>query len=98
MALCPKSYESVEKLWHPASYILFPLSGAAFLVDALPQAAQEFVLLLPMVHGTEFLREGYFGSKINAHYDLAYMTLLNVGLTLLGLAQTRKIGRILVPE
>jgi ABC-type polysaccharide/polyol phosphate export permease len=93
-----ESYESVDKLWHPASYILFPLSGAAFLVDALPEAAQKFVLLLPMVHGTELLREGYFGSKITAHYDLGYMAILNVVLTLLGLAQTRKLGRILVPE
>ena len=93
-----ESYESVEKLWHPASYILFPLSGAAFLVDALPQAAQKFVLLLPMVHGTEMLREGYFGSKITAHYDLGYMAILNIVLTLLGLAQTRRLSRILVPE
>jgi ABC-2 type transport system permease protein/capsular polysaccharide transport system permease protein len=26
-------------LGHPASYIMFPLSGAAFMVDALPAAA-----------------------------------------------------------
>jgi len=90
--------ETVEKLWHPAAYILFPLSGAAFLVSALPDAAQKFVLLLPMVHGVEFLREGYFGSQITAHYDIAYMALWNVILTLFGLAQTRKISRILVPE
>jgi ABC-type polysaccharide/polyol phosphate export permease len=85
-------------LWHPAAYILFPLSGAAFLVDALPEAAQKVVLLLPMVHGVEYLREGYFGSQITAHYDMAYMALWNAILTLLGLAQTRKISRILVPE
>ena len=90
--------ETVEKLWHPAAYILFPLSGAAFLVDALPDAAQKIVLLLPMVHGVEALREGYFGSAITAHYDLAYMALWNVVLTLLGLAQTRKLSRVLVPE
>jgi ABC-type polysaccharide/polyol phosphate export permease len=90
--------ETVEKLWHPAAYILFPLSGAAFLVSALPDAAQSFVLLLPMVHGVEFLREGYFGSQITAQYDIAYMALWNVILTLFGLAQTRKISRILVPE
>lgn len=90
--------ETVEKLWHPAAYILFPLSGAAFIVDVLPPAAQHFVLLLPMVHGVEFLREGYFGSKIVAHYDLTYMALFNVTLTLLGLAQTRKVSRTVVPE
>lgn len=90
--------ETVEKLWHPAAYILFPLSGAAFLVDALPAAAQQYVLLLPMVHGVEYVREGYFGSQVTAHYDLTYMSLWNIGLTLLGLAQVRKVSRSVVPE
>jgi ABC-2 type transport system permease protein/capsular polysaccharide transport system permease protein len=90
--------ETVEKLWHPAAYILFPLSGAAFLVDALPEAAQKYVLLLPMVHGVEYVREGYFGSQVTAHYDLAYMALWNIALTLFGLAQVRKVSRIVVPE
>lgn len=93
-----ESSELVEKLWHPTAYILFPLSGAAFLVDALPVTAQHYVLLLPMVHGVEFLREGYFGSKIVAHYDVAYMALVNTFLTLIGLAETRKVGRVVVPE
>lgn len=90
--------ETVEKLWHPTSYLLFPLSGAAFLVSALPQAAQEFVLWLPMVHGVEYLREGYFGSQITAHYDMTYMAFSNLALTILGLAQLRKISRTVVPE
>lgn len=90
--------ETVEKLWHPMSYILFPLSGAAFLVDALPVPAQEFVLLLPMVHGVEYVREGYFGSQIHAHYDLGYMALINVVLTVLGLARVRVLDRTVVPE
>lgn len=93
-----ESSEMVDKLWHPASYILFPLSGAAFLVDVLPKQAQNVVLLLPMVHGVEYIREGYFGSRIVAHYDLAYMALANVVLTLMGLAQIRKVSRVLVPE
>jgi ABC-type polysaccharide/polyol phosphate export permease len=90
--------ETVEKLWHPASYILFPLSGAAFLVDALPKAAQQIVLILPMVHGVEMVREGYFGSAIVAHYDLAYVVVANSLITLLGLAQVRKVSRTVVPE
>ena len=90
--------ETVEKLWHPASYLLFPLSGAAFLVDALPPAAQHLILYLPMVNGVEYLREGYFGSNIVAHYDLGYMALFNTVLTMLSLALTRKVGRVVVPE
>jgi capsular polysaccharide transport system permease protein len=93
-----ESSELVEKLWHPAAYLLFPLSGAAFLVDALPEAAQKVVLLLPMVHGVECLREGYFGSQMIAHYDLRYMALFNTALTLFGLAQIRKVSSVVVPE
>ena len=90
--------ELIEKLWQPLSYLLFPLSGAAFIVDALPPEAREWVLLLPMVHGVEFVREGYFGSKIIAHYDLTYMALCNTAFTILGLAQVDRVSKTVVPE
>ncbi|MBS7807670.1 ABC transporter permease [Variovorax sp. PCZ-1] len=90
--------EIIEKIWGPASYLLFPLSGAAFMVDALPPVAQEAVLILPMVHGVELLREGYFGSTFKAHYNIAYMALICTALTLLGLAKTRQISRLVMPE
>ncbi|MEP7300920.1 MAG: ABC transporter permease [Caldimonas sp.] len=90
--------ELVEKIWHPTSYLLFPLSGAAFLVDALPPRAQELVLLLPMVHGVELLRDGYFGSVIRAHYDLTYMAVICLCMSLLGMAEVRTVGRQVAPE
>ena len=102
LAVCLGSFseqsETIEKLWHPVSYLLFPLSGAAFLVDALPKQAQDAVLWLPMVNGTEYLREGYFGSQMTAHYDLIYMAICNLGLTIVGLAQLGKVSRTVVPE
>jgi len=75
----------VHRIWFPVSYILFPLSGAAFMVSALPPAAQDWILLLPMVHGTELIREGYFGHVVRTRYDLAYMGTANLLLTLTGL-------------
>jgi ABC-type polysaccharide/polyol phosphate export permease len=90
--------EVVEKLWHPAAYLVFPISGAAFIVDALPQSAQKIVLLLPMVHGVELLREGYFGSAVRSHYDIKYMIIVCSGLSLLGLAQLRIISNRVTPE
>lgn len=90
--------EVVEKLWHPTAYILFPLSGAVFMVDWLPKAAQDFVLLLPMVHGVELLREGWFGSSVRAHYDVEYFMVANLLLTLLALFQVRIVGRNVTPE
>lgn len=88
----------VEKLWHPASYLLFPLSGAAFMVEALPKAAQDFVLWLPMVHGVELVREGYFGSAVEARYDIGYMALCCLGLSLFALAALQIISRKVTPE
>ena len=90
--------ELVEKIWHPVSYLLFPLSGAAFMVDWLPPAAQKVVLLLPMVHGVEILREGYFGSAVRAHYDVAYMAIVCLCMTFIGLALVREAGRRVEPE
>jgi capsular polysaccharide transport system permease protein len=87
----------VERLWHPLAYILFPLSGAAFMVDWLPPFAQQMVLALPMVHGVEMLREGYFGGVVRTHYDMGYMASINLALTLLGLFLLRdaakRVGR-----
>jgi len=90
--------ETVEKLWHPAAYFIFPLSGAAYLVDTLPTSIQRLVLYLPMVNGVEYLREGWFGSRIVAHYDLGYLAWTNALLTLVGLAQVAKVSRNVIPE
>lgn len=68
------------------------------MVDALPQAAQDVVLWLPMVHGVELVREGYFGSAIKAHYDIGYMAICCTGLSLLGLAKLRAVSRQVIPE
>jgi capsular polysaccharide transport system permease protein len=91
-------FEVIEKLWHPVSYILFPLSGALFLVEWLPKAAREVVLWLPMVHGVEIIREGYFGNAMRAYYDISYMAATCLCLTLLGLALAKDVGRRVQPQ
>jgi ABC-type polysaccharide/polyol phosphate export permease len=85
--------EIVERIWGPVSYLIFPLSGAAFMVDWIPPAMQKVVLLVPMVHGVEMLREGYFGNLVHTHYDVIYMALVNLVLTLLGLALLRDAAK-----
>ena len=85
--------EIVERLWHPAAYLLFPLSGAAFMVDWMPANAQKVLLLLPMVHGVEMLREGYFGSVVPTHYDVGYMASCCLVLSFVGLYLVRQASR-----
>jgi len=82
-----------ELLWGPTAYIMFPLSGAAFMVDWLPANFQKVVLIFPMVHGVEMLREGYFGTVVRTHYDVSYLIGANVVLTLIGLLLARDAGR-----
>lgn len=85
--------ETVERLWAPASYLLFPLSGAAFMVDWMPPNFREVVLLLPMVHGVEMLREGYFGAAVRTHYDVGYMSICCLLFSLAGLFLVRGASR-----
>jgi ABC-2 type transport system permease protein/capsular polysaccharide transport system permease protein len=89
--------EVVDKIWHPVSYLSFPLSGAGFLVDALPKTAQKFFLYVPMVSGVEVIREGYFGSTIRAHYDVGYVVVVNAVLTLVALIRVRAIRHKIIP-
>lgn len=90
--------ELVDKLWHPASYLLFPLSGAAFLVAALPVFAQEIVLYIPTVHGVEMVREGWFGSQAQAIYDVSYLVSCNLVLSVMALMTQRWVAKRVVPE
>lgn len=90
--------EIVDKLWHPTAYLLFPLSGAAFIVDWLPPTAQKILLFFPMVHGVEILREGYFGSLVRSHYNIPYMISACLCLTVLAFAQERVVSKQVTPE
>ena len=83
----------VERLWTPISYLLFPISGAAYMVDWLPHKMQEIVLYLPMVHGIELMREGYFGGVVRTHYDMGYMALSCLILSTIGIYLAREAGR-----
>ena len=83
----------VHRLWHPAAYLLFPMSGAAFMVEWLPTKLQKVVLLLPMVHGVELLRHGYFGKAVPPHYDIPYMAKCCLILSLFGLYAVREASR-----
>lgn len=90
--------ETFERTWHVVTYLLFPLSGAMFMVDWLPKAAQDAVLWLPMVHGVEMLRHGYFGEIIPTYENPAYFAVANLVLMLIGLALVRETGRRVQPE
>jgi capsular polysaccharide transport system permease protein len=90
--------EIIERVWHVFTYLIFPLSGAAFMVDWLPKNVQDLLLWVPMVHGTEMIRHGYFGDAVRTYENPAYFALVNTVMLLIGLALIRETGRRVEPE
>jgi capsular polysaccharide transport system permease protein len=88
--------EIIDKFWHPTQYMLVPVSGALFLVSALPPAMRELVLWIPTVNCTEMFRAGYFGPVNEWYYSVSYVFTFNMVLTLLGISQVRAVSRGLV--
>jgi capsular polysaccharide transport system permease protein len=86
----------VDKLWHPAMYLLIPLSGSFSMVAALPPAFRDILLINPTVHCNELLRAGFFGPGHEWFYSVGYVIVFNMALTLLALAQVRYVSRTLV--
>ena len=90
--------EIVERIWHIITYIMFPLSGAAFMVTWLPTRVQDLALWIPMVHGTEMIRHGYFGTAVQTYENPTYLAVVNLVMLLIGLSLTRETGRRVEPE
>jgi len=84
--------ETVERTWPIITYILFPLSGAVFMVHWLPKVAQDAILWLPIVHGVEMIRHGYFGDLVPTYESPMYLVVCNLLLTLIGFWMVRAIS------
>jgi capsular polysaccharide transport system permease protein len=91
-------WDSFDRIWGTCTYLLFPLSGAIFMVEWLPVQAQKYILWLPSVHCTEMLRHGYWGDVVRTHEDPAYLALFSFFLFFIGLALTKETGRRVEPE
>ena len=85
-----RKWEILDRLWHALTFLIFPFSGALFMVIWLPPKAKEAALWLPMVHLTEMLRHGFYGDIIKTYEDPAYVVIVNTVMTLLGLLLLRQ--------
>jgi len=81
--------EGLERGIHAFTYLTLPICGMFFLVESLPDWLQELALYVPMVHLFELMRDGQFGSRFTAHYDLGYVAAWILLTHLLGLAALR---------
>lgn len=90
--------EAFGKIWGTLSFVMMPLSGVFFFVSSLPQQAQQYVLWMPMVHGTEMFRQGYFGASVITHESISYIVLCNLVLLLLGFIMVNDFSKGVEPE
>ncbi|MDK4624423.1 ABC transporter permease [Kingella kingae] len=86
-------FEVFGKLWNTFSFVLMPLSGVFFFVHSLPYAGRDIALSIPMVHGTEMFRHGYFGSSVITYESPWFLVLSNLVLTWLGLFMVSRFSQ-----
>lgn len=91
-------FDVFGKLWGVLSFILLPISGVFFFVNSLPVQVQEIALRVPMIHGTEMLRHGYFGNNVVTMEQPWFLFLCNLALLLLGLLMVRAFSDGVEPE
>lgn len=82
-------YEPVERIVHPLTYILMPISATFYMVDMMPSETQALLLWNPLVHVHELNRWAQFGDRTVPHYDIPYVLTWILALNILGLAGLR---------
>lgn len=94
LIICSLAYylEFFGKIWGTLTFLMFPISGAFFLVTSLPSNAQSMLLWFPMIHGTEMFRHGYFGSSILTMESPSYLLASDLVMLLIGLLMVRSFS------
>ncbi|WP_426954486.1 ABC transporter permease [Muricoccus radiodurans] len=93
LAAASARWDGVERLVHPVTYLMMPLSGAFYALAWLPARFREILLWNPLVHVHEAIREGMFGDRLVSYFDLGYVTWCTLVVNLLGLAALRGARR-----
>ena len=94
VAACSERWPLFEHAWQPISYIYMPLSGFFFLAMWLPLPLRNLALaVMPSLPAYEMIRGGLLGHRIQAFYDVGYLTFLLAVLTLFGLWLMRDVRR-----
>lgn len=74
-----------EIIWNILNRPLFLASGVFFLYDDLPQAAQNILWFNPLMHITAIMRTGFYPTYHPEFVSYLYVTLVSMGLLVLGL-------------
>ena len=64
--------EAVAHFISPFQYLSVPLAPIFYMVDWLPQGAQDVLAYSPLSHPYEMIRAGFFGDLVETHYDAKF--------------------------
>jgi capsular polysaccharide transport system permease protein len=86
MIICAASEwsTSVERLVHPATYLILPASGMFFMIGWLPENVRPFIAWLPIAQIEDLVRMGEFGNLESDYVNIPYLVAWCAILTLCG--------------
>lgn len=81
------TYENtlIEKVVHPFTYFMIPISGSFYQVQWVPQPYRDALMWIPLPHMFEIARYGQFPGMNLDYVDIPYITGVCLVLTLIGL-------------
>lgn len=78
--------ETIEKTSHIILYLMLPFSGVFLPAFLVPEPYRHYLLYFPLVDCVEYFHHGYFGTRMPTYYHLDYTMMVNLAITLFGLA------------
>lgn len=91
-------FEAFSRLWSTISFLMMPLSGAFFFVHNMPPEVKPYLLWIPMIHGSEMFRHGYFGDSVTTYENPSFLLIVNLILILIGLILVRRFSKGIEPR
>ncbi|WP_027527943.1 ABC transporter permease [Bradyrhizobium sp. Ec3.3] len=77
--------EASSRLVAPILYITLPFTGLVFMVSWLPDQYQSIILWSPLINCVEMIRGGIFPLYMKTYFSPAYLTIVCVVLTAIGI-------------
>jgi capsular polysaccharide transport system permease protein len=82
---------TLERLIHPFTYFMIPLSGAFYQVEWIPEPYRSYLLYNPFPQMFELIRYGVFYSATPKYINITYVTAWCLLLNVLGLIAIRAV-------
>ena len=90
-AVMGRLFSSWRQIYDTATRPLMLVSAVFFTLDSLPSSIRDAVAMIPVAHGVELFRAGYYSNYHSTAVDAGYLLASGLVLSLMGLAAERAI-------